>query len=91
MAKQTRRSVSIKGDVYGQLRCLCDKHEVSMSSVTQQLVECFLVIMADKERIDDEVFVVSAQNVAERRPFSVTTPAEPVLEKPLSGGGTHLL
>lgn len=89
--KQTRRSISIQGDVYWQFRSLCDKHGVSMSSVTQQLVECFLVVMHDKEHIDDEVLVVPAQEVADRRPFSMSTPAEPAKEKPLSGGGTHLL
>jgi hypothetical protein len=87
--KQTRRSVSMNGDVYRQLRCLCDKHEVAMSHVVQQLVECFLVIMHDKENIDDEELVLAAKEADKR--FSWTTPAPPAKKEPIRGGGVHSL
>lgn len=87
--KQTRRSVSMNGEVYGQLRCLCDKHEVAMSHVVQQLVECFLVVMHDKEHVDDDAFVLSAKETTKK--FSWSTPAEPAKDEPIRGGGVHSL
>lgn len=89
MSKQTRRSVSMNGEVYGQLRCLCDKHEVAMSHVVQQLVECFLVVMHDKEHIGDDELVLSAK--AADKTFSWTTPATPAKDEPIRGGGVHSL
>lgn len=89
MSKQTRRSVSMNGEVYKQLRSLCDKHQVSMSSVVQQLVECWLVIMKDKEKLYDDELVASAKEVEKK--FSWTTTAEPAEKKPITGGGVHTL
>ena len=78
MAKQTRRSVSMNGDVYGQLRCLCDKHGVSISRVTQQLVECCLVLMNEKESIHDEELVLSAKE-ADKKNYIKKTLADILL------------
>lgn len=99
MGKQTRRSVSMNGEVYRQLRSLCDKHEVAASHIVQQLVECFLDLVKDKENLgdtDDEARRADEEDVEEavrkaRRKFSWTTTAEPAQKKPITGGGVHTL
>lgn len=86
---QTRRSISINGDIYWQLRKLCDAEGIPMSKVTQQLIECFLVVVTDSKRVGDDELVLSAKETA--RKFSLTTPAESAKKEPIRGGGTHLL
>ena len=60
-----------------------------MSSVTQQLVECFLVVMHDKESIHDTELVLAAREAD--KGFSLATPAKPVKKAPIRGGGVHSL
>ncbi len=89
--KQTRKSVSVRGEVYRQLRCLCDKHGVSMSHVVEQLVECLLSLRDGKEteNLEDAEFTQAAEKTEKK--FSWTTAATPAEKKPIRGGGVHEL
>jgi len=40
--RQTRRSISVKGETYERLRTWCEQHDRSMSGTCEQLVTEFL-------------------------------------------------
>ena len=39
--KQTRRSVSIRGTTYEQIRQYCERHEISMSEFVEERIASF--------------------------------------------------
>jgi hypothetical protein len=39
--KQTRRSVSIRGSTYDQIRRYCERHEMSMSEFVEEQISTF--------------------------------------------------
>jgi hypothetical protein len=39
--KQTRRSVSIRGSTYEQIRKYCERHEISMSEFVEERIAAF--------------------------------------------------
>ncbi len=54
MAKrQTRRSVSIRGSTYDQIRKYCERNEVSMSEFVEDRIAAFFGNGGSKE-VDDE-------------------------------------
>lgn len=99
MKKQTRKSISIRGDSYDKLKAYCDKHKITMSHWLEVQAEKALAEKASaktKPPVEDKKTDNGNKKLAE--PYKPFTLAElkkdlpPKAEKkPITGGGTHLL
>lgn len=52
--KQTRRSVSIRGSTYDQIRKYCERHGVSMSEFVEERIALFFGNGGSRETTDQE-------------------------------------
>jgi len=52
--KQTRRSVSIRGSTYDQIRKYCERHGVSMSEFVEERIAMFFGNGGSHEATDQE-------------------------------------
>ena len=50
--KQTRRSVSVRGSTYEQVRKYCERHDISMSEFVEQRIAAFFGNGGSKEDAD---------------------------------------
>jgi hypothetical protein len=54
--KQTRRSVSIRGSTYDQIRRYCERHEMSMSEFVEERIATFFGNGGSREQEDDKSY-----------------------------------
>lgn len=52
--KQTRRSVSIRGSTYDQIRRYCERHEMSMSEFVEERIATFFGNGGSRDDSDEE-------------------------------------
>jgi hypothetical protein len=93
-SKQTRRSISVRGTTYDNLRRYCQENSISMSEVVEQQLARLLegrepatVVAAPRASIEPVVPVTSVKSVGRPAPVAYEQVVAPRVARASAGGG----